>query len=549
MKRFWITIWLIGGALLLGCALLVPAHFRAVDSEVVARAGQERLGPSTPTLVEEGITLLSMEKLGPARMLLRAAQSEGMARSDWLAAAVARFTRDNPSLVALGGAAPPLDQVEIASGTASEPRSIIDLLTRRVAREKALELVRQSRRPGVQQILRNRTLTNTVHFPAASSASGQALDTAIITAALLYQGEYLTPSFRDLFELLSFRANRGENSGALELVYLDLLSLGRRLDWVSLTELMKRIDDLGTLRDLAQTLRAHGEATANIYSALLLSGNASGLAHYLTRYPETGFNDLAFALRNGRSAVELLLQQQQRVYYGGFRSKVVAYDPFYSFFYGLTPTAVASRGGALSLKYAFLLLATLCIARAVGSITSALGHRFGMRFAADCVLALAMTFVASVAVEPFLGLPNQLNEFPIRFQIPNLAGATGLKLQQLTRPYMNQLSIISLIIFFFIQAAIYIWCLTKLAEIRRQPIGARMKLKLIENEDLLFDAGLYVGFVGSVLSLILMSIGVGKISMMAYASTSFGIIFVSALKIFHVRPMRRKLILESEAQP
>jgi hypothetical protein len=172
-----------------------------------------------------------------------------------------------------------------------------------------------------------------------------------------------------------------------------------------------------------------------------------------------------------------------------------------------------------------------------------------MRFAADCVLALAMTFVASVAVEPFLGLPNQLNEFPIRFQIPNLAGATGLKLQQITRPHMNQLSLISLIVFFFIQAAIYIWCLTKLAEIRRQPIAARMKLKLIENEDLLFDAGLYVGFVGSVLSLILMSIGVGKISMMAYASTSFGIIFVSVLKIFHVRPMRRKLIFESETQP
>ena len=45
-----------------------------------------------------------------------------------------------------------------------------------------------------------------------------------------------------------------------------------------------------------------------------------------------------------------------------------------------------------------------------------------------------------------------------------------------------------------------------------------------------------------------MSIGIGKISMMAYASTSFGIIFVSVLKIFHVRPMRRRLIMESEAQ-
>ena len=116
---------------------------------------------------------------------------------------------------------------------------------------------------------------------------------------------------------------------------------------------------------------------------------------------------------------------------------------------------------------------------------------------------------------------------------------------------MNKLSLLSLIVFFVIQALIYVWCLTKLAEIRRQPLVARMKLKLIENEDLLFDAGLYVGFVGSVLSLILMSIGIGKISMMAYASTAFGIIFVSVLKIFHVRPLRRQLIMdmESQAQP
>ena len=112
---------------------------------------------------------------------------------------------------------------------------------------------------------------------------------------------------------------------------------------------------------------------------------------------------------------------------------------------------------------------------------------------------------------------------------------------------MNQLSLASLVSFFVIQALIYVWCLTKLAEIRRQSIEPHLKLRLLENEDHLFDAGLYVGFVGSVISLILMSIGVGKISMMAYASTSFGIIFVSVLKIFHVRPLRRKLIIESEA--
>jgi len=112
----------------------------------------------------------------------------------------------------------------------------------------------------------------------------------------------------------------------------------------------------------------------------------------------------------------------------------------------------------------------------------------------------------------------------------------------------NAISLAPLLVFFVIQALIYIWCLVKLNEIRRQALTPQMKLKLLENEDHLFDAGLYVGFVGSVLSLILMSIGIGKISMMAYASTSFGIIFVSVLKIFHVRPLRRQLILETEVK-
>jgi len=37
--------------------------------------------------------------------------------------------------------------------------------------------------------------------------------------------------------------------------------------------------------------------------------------------------------------------------------------------------------------------------------------------------------------------------------------------------------------------------------------------------------------------------------MAAYSSTSFGIIFVSIFKIFHLRPFRRKLLLESEMEP
>jgi hypothetical protein len=99
-----------------------------------------------------------------------------------------------------------------------------------------------------------------------------------------------------------------------------------------------------------------------------------------------------------------------------------------------------------------------------------------------------------------------------------------------------------------LQALIYTACLVKLAEIRRQNVVARVKLKLLENEDHLFDAGLYLGFVGTIISLILMSLGVMKPSLMAgYSSTSFGILFVSIFKIFNLRPVRRRLLLEADA--
>ena len=112
---------------------------------------------------------------------------------------------------------------------------------------------------------------------------------------------------------------------------------------------------------------------------------------------------------------------------------------------------------------------------------------------------------------------------------------------------MNHLSLLTLLLFFVLQALIYTACLLKLAEIRRQNFPSRLKLKLIENEDHLFDAGLYLGFAGTIISLILVSLGVIQPSLMAaYSSTSFGIMFVSIFKIFHVRPARRTLLLDDE---
>ena len=107
-----------------------------------------------------------------------------------------------------------------------------------------------------------------------------------------------------------------------------------------------------------------------------------------------------------------------------------------------------------------------------------------------------------------------------------------------------------MLLFFVLQALLYVTCVVKLAEIRRQRVGASVKLKLLRNEEHLFDAGLYLGFLGTIVSFIVYSIS-AKASfplMVAYSSTSFGILFVSFFKIVHLRPVSRRLLMEAEAE-
>ena len=112
---------------------------------------------------------------------------------------------------------------------------------------------------------------------------------------------------------------------------------------------------------------------------------------------------------------------------------------------------------------------------------------------------------------------------------------------------ITQITLLALAIFALIQLSIYALCLIKLNEIRKHDARSRLKLKLLDNEENMFDSGLYFGVGGTVLSLVMLALGIVKPGLMAaYASTLFGIIFVAVLKIFHVRPYRRELILKSE---
>ena len=106
-------------------------------------------------------------------------------------------------------------------------------------------------------------------------------------------------------------------------------------------------------------------------------------------------------------------------------------------------------------------------------------------------------------------------EFPFRLSLSTVGKLVPVGTASAKSLFMNQLSLLTLLLFFVLQGLIYTACVFKLAEIIRQRVPARTKLKLLENEDHLFDAGLYLGFAGTIVCLILVSLKVMENTLMA----------------------------------
>jgi len=99
--------------------------------------------------------------------------------------------------------------------------------------------------------------------------------------------------------------------------------------------------------------------------------------------------------------------------------------------------------------------------------------------------------------EPYL-VQGEAKEQPaqVQWNLPMLAEALTTT-PQTSGSMITASTLITLGVFFVLQVSIYIIGLVKLAEIQRQPLSSTMKLKLLDNEENLFDAGLYCGLFGT----------------------------------------------------
>ena len=101
-------------------------------------------------------------------------------------------------------------------------------------------------------------------------------------------------------------------------------------------------------------------------------------------------------------------------------------------------------------------------------------------------------------------------------------------------------------VFLLIQVVIFMICMSRVSQIKNEDLKSSLKLGLLDNEENLFDLGLYIGLGGTVLSLILLLVLDVKQDALigAYTSTLFGILFVAALKIVIIRPYRNHLLVK-----
>lgn len=534
-------------AALVGAAL-VPAYLRALDVEVVRATGSK--GPS---LVQEGIALIEQEEIGQAELFIVAARELNVPEHAEMARFLTAFKKLNPGLARHGVAAAYLDPLFGTQAGGTEPR-VLDLMLPDQARRKTLQMLVQSTRAGVQAILDNRQLTNTTILPPVASASGQALETAILLTALLDRTDMINDRLSEQIESYAAAANRGQGTQPIETVYLDVLSLARMLNWAQFTGFMRLVDSLESMRSLMRLAGREMSGIAPLYAAADIAGSTAPVAAYLREYRTDGLRNLKVALAAGSDGLRLLLSQNEPLHESGLRGVLLGGGPaLEKVFSWLLRLTLALPLLALILKYVLWLDAAFCLVRGVSWLlphertlaAPKTARQFGLY--QQQVLALLLLLLAIALTEPALARAEPEASPRPAWRIPVISAVVGSKVNEAIKPVMKEINWIALLLFAVVQGALYILNLIKLREIKRQTVPSDLKMRLLDNEEHMFDAGLYIGLGGTVLGLILPAVGLvqGANLMIAYASTLFGILFVSLLKICHVRPYRRALILDS----
>ncbi|WPJ97900.1 hypothetical protein SH580_09270 [Coraliomargarita algicola] len=561
MLAIFKTITLLAIALLFAAAaLLIPAHLRSIDIAVLEANAAN--GEAVDAVLNETIR---SAHIGSTLRIIKATRV-APAIAQTYQAQVQALIKQRPSLRASGGSDRTLEDflelVQAKPHAGIQPLPLLPQLLPRSERASLSGMLAESNNANVAALLGARDIPGLIRLHPASHAAGAPYDAGILTLALLIEGGHFSPAMAQRIGQTASQASLGTPAAvrALEDFAIATLSLGRQLDHRSLADLASIAQSLSDWGEMATLFRAQPDRVDALYTALRFEGASSPIFTYLATYPETGNRDLDAALANGPRATHEILSQALPIYRpgSGLAATVI---PFLSQYrpHDLVQLSLESRSTALALKACLFVFSGLAFALAMGAAWRAslsevkpIARSTPSIVARNFFISLVVALTLWALFEP--EILKSKNTDTDSDTAPRIEFVVADTLESLKSPVkamqeLNQVTLLVLALFFITQLVIYCFCLIKLKEIAKQKLSASLKLKLLENEENLFDFGLYFGLGGTVLSLILVAVGIVEASLMAaYASTLFGILFVAMLKVINLRPYRRHLIIEANSE-
>lgn len=543
---------LILASLLATIALLVPVHLRAIDAAVLELAGQQASSEA------EISATLNAAELGQVQLLIQAISREPELKAQYektIAALIAKAP-----LLALSGSPDPtfLDFLKLLNTAPQQSSAVIPLLLPRSERTTLAQQLAGSSKANVRALLEIREINGLTRLHPAQHAAGAPYDSGVLCLALLIEGGHFNPAIAQQIANLADQASLGTPIAlrAIEDWVIATLSLGRQLNYGALTRLAQLTESNSDWQQMGLMFRAQPQHIPQLYAAFHWSEAPEQVKRYLTDNPSHAIGDLNVALGQGSGATQSLLESNQPIYQPqALAAQIIHWlNPYRPA--SFTSICLNHPKAGLTLKFMFLFFAGLCFAWSMGAAWR--GSITGIRPVSKgnplvAIRDVLISLVVVVTVWSFFEPAILKSEKPETLTPPRIEFAQSISLESLKSPIksmqeLNQVTLLVLALFFIIQLVIYAFCLIKLREISKQPLLADLKIKLLENEENLFDFGLYVGLGGTVLSLILVAVGIVEASLMAaYASTLFGILFTALLKVLHLRPYRRELILQANA--
>ena len=537
---------LAAGVFALLVAAGVPAYFVAVDKEAVVAAGA-----GTPTPLDLARVYFDASKFSTALLAAGAA-----AEDDKISKEVEAVYALHPKWAAAGGDDPYFDAFlstvprEYSSKSGVKVYSVLSLGENR---KKLLEFLSQTDSGFVKKIISLRGMTSSV-LPAVYTSAGAPLEAALLSSALLAQTGDFSPIFlKDFSSTLESMKSDSAEKDKFEKYCIGLLVFAKSMDWTSMGSLFAHFSSLKEVYDFARVYERapSDDMKKTLVAGLLMCGSAPDCVRYLGGADGRRWRDFSFAYMNGEGALKFLLGRGKPIYRNSYVAKLVlpVCAPLRE---SLGAAAVDFPVGLLVLKVALSLLGGYLFIR--GFLRMFFWRRDTPSWLSP--LALARGFLEGSVVALAFFIVIEPNAFRIKIEngpAPELKFAFEKAVNTIGEEIMkfetDSATLAAVGLFLVLQFTVYLLCVIRLSIIKRTIAPPKLKLKLLENEENFFDLGLYIGLAGTVVSLILLTMGIVTASLMAaYASTLFGILFTAIVKIVHVRKYKRKLLIESAGE-